>query len=417
MPTTPESLTKSLVTDFAKLLVNANDYNVLIKVGGGESSNIACIKAHSCILRARSPYFYSALSTKWRKLELDDNDRNCMVFEKPNISPDVFQIILSYIYSGTISLENQLAAFILDILAAANELMLQELENFVINYFIKYHSNWIKNNPIQLMHHAVFKLESCQNIQQLCLNNICKNPDQLFSSLTFKSIHESTLIQIIKRDDLRMNEINLLDYLIQWGINNTPSLNNTIADTAATDFLNSVSPSCSNWSQNEFNALELTLKNCLAYIRFDNINRNELSSFQQLIHLEKFLEKFFEKYLFEENLVDSKIINMSHAILISDWIDNIDNLPNRKQIYHLLEDSKLSRINPKNSSMAIFCADVRGPCFGGKDLCMSNMSSLNKGCSTKYTYYESDIFKSSKFDVVDYEVFQVVRKKVKINES
>ncbi|CAJ0765808.1 5301_t:CDS:1, partial [Entrophospora sp. SA101] len=94
MPTTPESLTKSLVTDFAKLLVNANDYNVLIKVGGGESSNIACIKAHSCILRARSPYFYSALSTKWRKLELDDNDRNCMVFEKPNISPDVFQIIL-----------------------------------------------------------------------------------------------------------------------------------------------------------------------------------------------------------------------------------------------------------------------------------------------------------------------------------
>ncbi|CAJ0751868.1 22263_t:CDS:1, partial [Entrophospora sp. SA101] len=83
----------------------------------------------------------------------------------------------------------------------------------------------------------------------------------------------------------------------------------------------------------------------------------------------------------------------------------------------LLEDSKLSRINPKNSSMAIFCADVRGPCFGGKDLCMSNMSSLNKGCSTKYTYYESDIFKSSKFDVVDYEVFQVVRKKVKINES
>nr|CAG8443743.1 479_t:CDS:2 [Entrophospora candida] len=83
----------------------------------------------------------------------------------------------------------------------------------------------------------------------------------------------------------------------------------------------------------------------------------------------------------------------------------------------LLENSKLSRINPKNSSMAIFCADVRGPCFGGKDLCMSNMSSLNKGCSTKYTYYESDIFKSSKFDVVDYEVFQVVRKKVKINES
>nr|CAG8466411.1 11583_t:CDS:2 [Entrophospora candida] len=62
-------------------------------------------------------------------------------------------------------------------------------------------------------------------------------------------------------------------------------------------------------------------------------------------------------------------------------------------------------------------SNIACPCFGGKDLCMSNMSSLNKGCSTKYTYYESDIFKSSKFDVVDYEVFQVVRKKVKINES
>src|SRR3954453_5347673 len=78
---------KSLSTDFIKLLFNDNDYNVIIKVG--ESS----FKAHSCVLRARSPYFYSALSKEWATKE-----GNVIVFEKPNVSPKIFEKLLRYLF-------------------------------------------------------------------------------------------------------------------------------------------------------------------------------------------------------------------------------------------------------------------------------------------------------------------------------
>ncbi|CAJ0748284.1 3464_t:CDS:2, partial [Entrophospora sp. SA101] len=163
-----------------------------------------------------------------------------------------------------------------------------------------------------------------------------------FNSSISKSINESILLQLLKRDDLRMNEIKLLDYLIQWGVTNL--------DINCND--GNVVDSVSNWTQNEFDALDSILKNCIGNIRFENINPQENNN-----------------------------------------------------------NPKISRIIPKNSKMAIFCADIRGPCFGGNDLCMSNMNNLNKDCTSNLTYYDSDVIKSNKFDVLDYEVFQVVRKK------
>ncbi|CAJ0881561.1 15882_t:CDS:2 [Entrophospora sp. SA101] len=362
MTTTASEFSDSLLADFTKLLVDANDYDVLIKVGGGHgestsnsNSNAVCIKAHSCILRARSPYFHSALSSRWKKIiDDDDNGGNYIIFEKPNISPDVFQIILRYIYIGKISLEKLDPIFTLDILTAANELILQELEASVISFFTRHHVNWIKNHPLQLLFHTVFKLESCHKIQQLCLDNICNDPDIVFNSSISKSINESILLQLLKRDDLRMNEIKLLDYLIQWGVTNL--------DINCND--GNVVDSVSNWTQNEFDALDSILKNCIGNIRFENINRG----------------------------------------FYGNWIMTDETQENNN-------NPKISRIIPKNSKMAIFCADIRGPCFGGNDLCMSNMNNLNKDCTSNLTYYDSDVIKSNKFDVLDYEVFQVVRKK------
>ncbi|CAJ0762352.1 16275_t:CDS:2, partial [Entrophospora sp. SA101] len=225
----------------------------------------------------------------------DDNGGNYIIFEKPNISPDVFSNN-SKIY----------------VLTAENELILQELEASVISFFTRHHVNWIKNHPLQLLFHTVFKLESCHKIQQLCLDNICNDPDIVFNSSISKSINESILLQLLKRDDLRMNEIKLLDYLIQWGVTNL--------DINCND--GNVVDSVSNWTQNEFDALDSILKNCIGNIRFENINRNELKSIGQLKNFEKFLEKYFLQN--EENLIDSNIINLNHAILISDWIDQKD---------------------------------------------------------------------------------------------
>ena len=76
-----------LSQNFSQLLDDADDYNVIIKVG--EDSNIKEFRAHSCILRTRSPYFKRALSQDWVIKE-----NNMFHFSKPNISPIIFEMII-----------------------------------------------------------------------------------------------------------------------------------------------------------------------------------------------------------------------------------------------------------------------------------------------------------------------------------
>ena len=77
----------SLLKDLSLILDNADDYNVIIQVG--ENQNTKEFRAHSVILRARSPYFKSAFSTNW----IIKKD-NMIMFSKPNVTPTVFDMIL-----------------------------------------------------------------------------------------------------------------------------------------------------------------------------------------------------------------------------------------------------------------------------------------------------------------------------------
>ena len=76
-----------LSKDLSLILNDADDFNVVIQAG--KNHNTKEFRAHSVILRARSPYFKRALSADWTTRE-----NNMIVFNKPNISPTVFNMIL-----------------------------------------------------------------------------------------------------------------------------------------------------------------------------------------------------------------------------------------------------------------------------------------------------------------------------------
>jgi hypothetical protein len=77
----------NLSKDFSLILNDADDYNVIIQVG--ENQNMKEFFAHSVILRARSSYFKSALSSNWITKK-----NNMIMFNKPNINPTIFDMIL-----------------------------------------------------------------------------------------------------------------------------------------------------------------------------------------------------------------------------------------------------------------------------------------------------------------------------------
>jgi hypothetical protein len=69
------------------MLNDSDDHNVIIQVG--ENQNMKEFRAHSNVLKVRSPYFKGAFSTGW----ISKKD-NMIEFKKPNINPIVFEMIL-----------------------------------------------------------------------------------------------------------------------------------------------------------------------------------------------------------------------------------------------------------------------------------------------------------------------------------
>ena len=75
--------------DHLNLLKKPGDYDVKIIVG--EEPNIREFKVHSSILSSRSIYFENAFSSRWARKE-----DGIIIFNKPNISPLVFEVLLEY---------------------------------------------------------------------------------------------------------------------------------------------------------------------------------------------------------------------------------------------------------------------------------------------------------------------------------
>ena len=75
-----------VIKDFEKALENEDNCDVIIKAGEDPKE----LRAHSFVLRTRCPYFKRALSENWE----DKDDDGNFIFKKPNISLEVFQLIL-----------------------------------------------------------------------------------------------------------------------------------------------------------------------------------------------------------------------------------------------------------------------------------------------------------------------------------
>jgi hypothetical protein len=81
------SFVNFLIQDLSSWLSSGNDYDIIIKVG--ENQNVKEFRAHLNFLKARSIYFKTALSDKWIS-----KTNKSLEYEKPNINPNVFDIIL-----------------------------------------------------------------------------------------------------------------------------------------------------------------------------------------------------------------------------------------------------------------------------------------------------------------------------------
>ncbi|EXX50601.1 uncharacterized protein OCT59_006005 [Rhizophagus irregularis] len=306
----------SLSESLSLMLNDSDDHNVIIQVG--ENQNIKEFRAHSNILRARSPYFKGAFSTGW----ISKKD-NMIEFKKPNISPTVFEMILKYIYAGEVDLTKQPGENILGLLVASDELLLEELLNHVQGYLIEKQSTWIEKNFVLVLH-TVFKLSNCKKLQDHCLESICADPQPFITSKDFPSLDKDILYGLLKRDDLNIEESVAWDSLIKWGIEQTPGLGNRNNDRT-------------KWNNENYEALKKTLNKFTPLIRFTAISSadffDKVRPYKAVIphHIYEEAMEFYMKNTSPKTTtlpprsgnarIESKLIKPKLTNIIAGWIE------------------------------------------------------------------------------------------------
>ena len=99
-------------------------------------------------------------------------------------------------------------------------------------------------------------LLAVRNCKIIVLNQSVRTQNHLSLRKTFHHI----LFGLLKRDDLQVEEIDVWDCLIKWGIEQTPGLGSKNSDKA-------------KWNQENFEDLEKTLSQFIPLIRFEEISR------------------------------------------------------------------------------------------------------------------------------------------------
>jgi hypothetical protein len=224
-------------------------------------------------------------------------------------------------------------------LVTANELGLQELTPFLETFLIESKKDSIEQN-FNLIYQISFENNSFLELQKYCNDLISKEPNKIFNSPRFSSIPEKLLITLIQNDNLQMNEVQVWENVIKWGIAQNPEL----------------SSDSKSYSEEDFNSLKNTLQQCIPFIRFHNLTSKEFSN--NILPYKKILpEELYENLLndFLDNNykpikkskpriieeiketksknVDSKIITFHHTELISKWIDRLEITDKIKNLY------------------------------------------------------------------------------------
>ncbi|GET60515.1 uncharacterized protein OCT59_021323 [Rhizophagus irregularis] len=100
-------------------------------------------------------YYDVTIEVEFCQLIKKKNDGTLTHIKLSNISPEIFQIILRYIYGGKLFLNEYDNSYLIKVLVAANELSLQEFVTYLQFFLIKNKTSWMDKNLILFIKQAL----------------------------------------------------------------------------------------------------------------------------------------------------------------------------------------------------------------------------------------------------------------------
>ncbi|GBB97727.1 hypothetical protein RclHR1_03050016 [Rhizophagus clarus] len=301
-----ESL-QDIANDYEKLLNSNEEYDVIIYA---DSDNRE-IRAHSLVLRTRSQYFRTAFSKK----SFEKKDEK-FIFKIPNISFELFNMILRFIYCGKIDLDRLHESDILKLLIAVDEIKIQKLTSYIQEYLIKNKDGYIQQNTIETLE-KIYQNNAFTGLQNICIKKICKDPQKLLNPNKFKSLKAPLLELLLKRDELSLDESVIWDNLIDWCFAKNPD----------------ISRDPKQWDNDKTKIMERTIHNFISLVRFCHISPENFATkvfpFKEIMSTD-LVNDMVQFHMAHQQLIhdkrpprcyiDSVIINQNHIAVFSNWI-------------------------------------------------------------------------------------------------
>src|SRR5437763_11972261 len=138
-------------------------------------------------------------------------------------------------YNGIININNLDVYETLELLEACDELNFNELVKDLQNHLFIEHKEWIRQNLV-CFYKISSKYQTFDLFQGYCNKLIDNNPESLLNSGDMVSMEKPMLITILKKDNLGLDEINIWDCVIQWGIGQNKELKKDISEWNKEDF-------------------------------------------------------------------------------------------------------------------------------------------------------------------------------------
>ncbi|RGB42345.1 BTB/POZ domain-containing protein [Rhizophagus diaphanus] len=381
---------ENITNDFQQFF--EEDYNVIIYAG--EEPKVKELHAHSIILRCRSQYFRTAFSSNWA-----EKKDGMYILKKPNITGNIFQIILSYIYSGTINFSQIEQTKYLELLKAADELGFDKIIENLQLYLINHQQDYLKSDPIGILQ-IVFLFEQLILLKDFCLKLICQETKILFEGENFLTVPAHTLELLLQQDELALDEIDIWNYLIIWAHAQNPTIER--------DPL--------KWTEEDIKIMKETINNIIYKTRnflqyeFKLILRGSRDGFDG--------EVFHNKCDHKKETITIVKIKDSNKLIGgynplgwdgNDFKNTLNSFIFLFDDYKDINTGKIGRVIEKQC--AIRCIQKWGPLFGKINNYSNDIMMTPNGewSSSPNSYPDINIPRNYKID--DYEVFQILKKK------
>ncbi|RIA81394.1 hypothetical protein C1645_837092 [Glomus cerebriforme] len=303
---------EEIMNNYKRLYETKEDYDM--KIFASEKPNIKEFHVHSFVLKTQSEFFRKAFI---RKDDIEKKD-GYFILEFSH-SPKAFEILLSYMYCGSVNFTNLKSREILNLLLISDEFKLQSLVKYIQETLINNHNDFIVKNIFEIVE-LTYQKKFLSELWNICIQEICCNSNLLFESTKFLTLNPAILEIILKQDDFCISdEIIIWENLLKWTCGQHPVIQKDI----------------NKWNKNDFTMMERRLSRFIPLVRFCHVSSKDfllkIYPYKELLPND-LVNNILEYHLVPNNKLNidikpprscahSTIIKCQHLNIFASWID------------------------------------------------------------------------------------------------